>query len=135
MLRPHPIKSRDAPHSATKYESPLWKSNAFVVGCLSEVSRHEKNSSDSFGSVGFVCRTIGSSPSQLWNPLAIPVPCLDPFGLFRATVLRKLWSRRLFGIVLQLSQCRLLRVLGRLLLPLRDRLLSHLRQELLSSLL
>src|SRR5580704_1441806 len=103
-----------------------------------EVSLHEKDSSDSSSSVRVLCRTIGSSSGQFWNPAAIPVPCLDPFRLFRARVLRQLRPRGLFRIVLQLSQCRLLRIFGRLLpLPVRDRLLSQLlqRQRLLSALL
>ena len=29
---------------------------------------------------------IGSSPGQFWNPVAIPIPCLDPFRLFLARV-------------------------------------------------
>ena len=100
------------------------------------VSLHEKNSSDSSSSVGVLCRTIGSSSGQFWNPAAIPLPCLDPFRLFRARVLRQLRPRGLFRVVLQLSQCRLLRIFGRLL-PVRDRLLSQLlqRQRLLSALL
>src|SRR5580704_13720114 len=101
-----------------------------------EVSLHEKDSSDSSSSVRVLCRTIGSSSGQFWNPASLDLPCLDPFRLFRARVLRQLRPRGLFRIVLQLSQCRLLRIFGRLL-PVRDRLLSQLlqRQRLLSALL
>jgi hypothetical protein len=121
------------PRQPTRSEMQAERSCGRLVSV--EVSLHEKNSSDSSSSVGVLCRTIRSSSGHFWNPVAIPIPCLDPFRLFRARVLRQLRPRGLFRIVLQLSQCRL-RVFERLLpLPVRDRLLSQvlLRQRLLSA--
>src|ERR1700730_11212856 len=135
----HYIVSVAPPHCAATYALRLMRARRSCGSLvLVEVSLHEKNSSDFSRSVGVLSRTIRSSSGQFWNPVALPVPCLDPFRLFRARVLRQLRPRGLFRIVLQLSQCRLLRIFGRLLpLPVRDRLLSQLlqRQRLLSALL
>ena len=104
---------------------------------LLEVSLYEENACDSGGSFGILRRTIGSSTGQFWNPVAIPIPFLESFGLFRARVLRQLRPRGLFTIVLQLSQCRLLRVFERLRSQYVRARLSQvlLRQRLLSALL
>jgi hypothetical protein len=56
---------------------------------LVEVSLHEKNSSGSSGGFGALRRTTGSCRGRLWNPVAIPIPCLDSFRPLRP---RKPWQ-------------------------------------------
>jgi len=61
---------------------------------LVEVSLHEKNSSGSSGGFGALRRTTGSCRGRLWNPVAIPIPCLDSFRPLRP---RKPWQLRPAG--------------------------------------
>ena len=68
----------------TRSEMQAERSCGRVV--LVEVSLHEKNSSDSSRSVGVLCRTIGLCRGRLWNPVTVPIPCLDSF--------RPLWPRK-----------------------------------------
>jgi hypothetical protein len=57
---------------------------------LVEVSPHEKISCDPGGSMGIVRRTIGSGRDRLWNSVAVPIPCLDPFRSLRPRIPRRL---------------------------------------------
>jgi hypothetical protein len=61
---------------------------------LVKVSLHEKNSSGSSGGFGALRRTTGSCRGRLWNPVAIPIPCLDSFRPLRP---RKPWQLRPAG--------------------------------------